>query len=74
MGTSIMKFTYEKQDRSDDDVVAYIDKDGDLVIKSHDGNGVCIFISGGVLDYGYVWRPRYAVHKFYPGDKITLEF
>ena len=69
-----MKFTYEKKDRSDDAVVAYIDKDGDLLIKHTDGrNSVCLYRGGG-LDYGYSWHPQDAAHKFYPGDKITLEF
>ena len=74
MGTSIMKFTYEKHDRSDDDVVAYIDSYGDLQIKNvHGGKSVYLY-RDGALDYGYNWHLEAAVHKFYPGDKITLEF
>ena len=69
-----MKFTYEKQDRSDNDVVAYIDEDGDLRFR----NGgcrepVCLYSSGALI-HGIGWKPELAAHKFYPGDKITLEF
>ena len=69
-----MKFTYEKTARSDDDVVAYIDEDGDLRVNDKDsGKSVCL-CRNGFVDLRIRWLPQDAVHKFYPGDKITLEF
>ena len=69
-----MKFMYEKQDRSDDDVVAYVDKDGDLRVKNKAGREPVFICRSGALIPGVEWSPQHAARKFYPGDKITLEF
>lgn len=69
-----MRFDYEtKQD--DRECVAYIDEDGDLVIKEN-SNGCSLhplFRKNG--DVGVSpWVESLAVHKFYPGDKLTITF
>ena len=69
-----MKFMYEKQDRSDNDVVAYIDEDGDLCMKNTGGRWPVFLCRSGALTQVLEWSPQHAAHKFYPGDKITLEF
>lgn len=67
-----MKFEYEDNQVSRE-CVAYVDDDGDIVIKDVDGDTVCL-TSDNCLISDYGWRPREAIHKFYPGDKITITF
>jgi len=65
-----MKFEYEGNE--DRECVAYIDRWG-LVLKDKetvitifdDGSGIC---TNSCLD------TEDAIHKFYPGDKITITF
>jgi hypothetical protein len=74
-----MKFDYEtKQD--DRECVAYIDRDGDLIVRDenpHDGNNCgAIYMTkrGNRGVYENEFDPSEATHKFYPGDSITLTF
>ena len=69
-----MKFEYEET-KKDREPVAYIDEDGDLVIKQYAGNAVTLFTSGQVIS-DVAWYPSDFSHKklFYPGDKITITF
>lgn len=65
-----MKFEYEvKQDNRE--CVAYIDDDGDLVVKN-DG-GACVIV-GDSYCCEFTFHPSRNDHKFYPGDKVTITF
>lgn len=67
-----MKFEYDG--KSDDrECVAFIDEDGDLVMKDYLGGAITIF-AYGMTESGYDWKPDTAIHKFYTGDKITITF
>lgn len=63
-----MKFTYEHE-ADDRDCVAYIDGDGDLVMR-----GGYIVKAGWIENAEHYFNPSEATHKFYPGDKLTIEF
>lgn len=67
-----MKFTYdEKEDRGE--CVAYVDKDGDLILKTECGQ--CVWVaSHGVYLHHFAFDECRATRKFYPSDKITIEF
>jgi len=72
-----MKFTYDKKEDSRE-CVAYTDRQGDLVLKvgkTHaDGiEAVCID-DGGFFHFNLIFEPSEATHKFYPGDKVKIEF
>ena len=57
--------------------VAFIDVDGDLMLKTVGGDCVWIQRQGGVNHYRFNFEAiaqQEAVHKFYPGDKLTIEF
>ena len=70
-----MKFEYEEK-RDDRECVAYIDDEGDLIIKdtiNHVNEHPILMRSGDVgMNDGF--RLDTATHKFYPGDKITITF
>ena len=72
-----MRFDYEnKQD--DRECVAYIDEEGDLVInnRNHYNHGGAVYLTkeGRTGEHGRGFNPSEAIHKFYPGDSITLSF
>jgi hypothetical protein len=68
-----MKFEYENKER-DDECVAYIDIDGDLIVK-RDQSAFLIHSDISGSDDSWPWSPETdATHKFYPGDKITITF
>jgi hypothetical protein len=52
--------------------VAYVDGDGDLVVKAREGDGFCMSSEYGVVHSDFIEGD--AVHKFYPGDKLTITF
>ena len=70
-----MKFTYDtKQDARE--CVAYIDEDGDLRMKTDEGV-VYMYKDNSTPSQNYsheFWDPYDAIHRFYTGDKITIEF
>jgi hypothetical protein len=69
-----MKFKYD--DNGDArKCVAYIDGDGDLIIKTVEGSIWFDAKGGNVYDFGS-WdkEQETAVQKFYHGDKITITF
>ena len=67
-----MKFEYDvKEDTRE--CVAFIDDDGDLWIKTDEGSCL-MFESGYTPSAGDLWEEGKAIHKFYPGDKITITF
>lgn len=65
-----MKFTHE-QKTDDRECVAYIDDDF-LVINDKEEGPVWISYRGIGKNGG--WDPSSATHKFYPGDKLEIEF
>ena len=67
-----MKFDYENPNAKQPECVAYLDDDGDLFIKDHDGDCVAIGPIGVLLSAKF--DPELATCKFYPGDKITITF
>jgi hypothetical protein len=66
-----MKFEYECG-ATDLECVAYIDGGGDLVIRGD--NPEKSFVFGPSGSFSWAWNEREAVHKFYPGDKLTITF
>jgi hypothetical protein len=60
-----MKFTYDTNP-DERECVAYIDDEGDLIIKERDGKTV--YCLDGAFD------PSCDNHRFYPGDSITITF
>lgn len=72
-----MKFEYD--DKSDDrECVAFIDDDGDLCVKDINTDmGVYVGITDAstekFIDYMSL-NGNGSIHKFYPGDKITITF
>lgn len=67
-----MKFEYEVS-KDDRECVAFIDGDGDLWIKTDEGSCL-MYKHGGLPESGELWEENLAIHKFYPGDKITITF
>lgn len=70
-----MKFEYDS--KSDErKCVAYIDDDGDLIMADILGVASAVSLgSDGAATYREItFDPKKAVHKFYPGDKITITF
>mgnify|MGYP003459791044 CR=1 FL=1 len=67
-----MNFEYDVKD-NELECVAFIDDDGDLWIKTDEGSCL-MFKSGDIPSAGDLWKEGQAVHKFYPGDKITITF
>lgn len=68
-----MKFEYEPKE-DDRECVAYIDVDGDLMIADESKeNTICMSLKQGYCS-GDTWDPSKGTHKFYPGDKLTIEF
>ena len=67
-----MKFEYDGKEGARA-CVAFIDYDGDLWIKTDEGSCL-MFKSGDIPSAGVLWEQGRAVHKFYPGDKITITF
>lgn len=69
-----MKFEHDGDDRR---AVAFIDEDGDLCIKSDDGDAIWL-TSYGAFDsenrFDLVFADSDVVRKLYPGDKITITF
>lgn len=71
----MVKFDYDEMaERSEP--VAYIDRDGDLVVLDNEGEGVCWFSDSNKIIKGCVWGPfaEGVKHVFYPGDKLTITF
>lgn len=66
-----MKFKYN-EDESQIECVAYIDSDGDLIIK--DSMNVIAICQDGCHLINEYWEPHKATHKFYPGDKVEITF
>jgi hypothetical protein len=76
-----MKFEYEEQKDSTPIPVAFIDTDGDLIIKDNEGvdDGVIVISTSG---YGYSPKlidfeghfKEHSVKNFYKGDKLTITF
>lgn len=60
-----MKFTYDTKP-DERECKAYIDLEGDLVIKCTGGSVVWTTKEG--------FKPTKALHRFYPGDSITITF
>lgn len=55
-------------------IAAYIDCDGDLIIKSSSADLGAIIVADG---YGseWTWNPeKEAAELLYPGDKVTITF
>jgi hypothetical protein len=76
-GAKPMKFHYdEKEDCGE--CVAYIDDEGGLNIKTELCNDASIthicFDEDGFTHTNLIWCPSGAIKRFYPGDKITIEF
>lgn len=70
----MMKFEYEKQDKASE-CVAFIDFDGELMVKSASGGTIWFSYQGIVYeDHLKDWKEDTAVHRFYPGDSITITF
>lgn len=67
-----MKFEYTENTRSDNDVVAYIDADGDLVVRDEYGDAICIMET--LISTEVDFHPDSATKKFYKGDKVTITF
>jgi hypothetical protein len=66
-GDHPMKFTYDTKP-DERECVAYIDDEGDLVIKEkEEGKCVLMFSESG-------FNLRESTHRFYPGDSITITF
>ncbi len=70
-----MKFTYDKK-TNDRECVAYIDGDGCLCLNDKIGNAslICLASHGAATFECLKFDPSKATHKFYPGDKLTIEF
>lgn len=75
-----MKFEYEAKDQ-DHECVAYIDKHNHLVVRNSRSCGEedasFVFMTTSGKDTTTIWDefdPSDAVHKLYPGDKITITF
>lgn len=68
-----MKFEYENDER---DCVAFIDNEGELVVKLEDGTNMVMQENGetfkGVVRFEALFCS--AAHKFYRGDKVTITF
>jgi hypothetical protein len=68
-----MKFEYDdEKDRGE--CVAFIDSDGDLIVKTESGNSIWISTFGEVHDNFGEFNDTDATYRFYPGDKITITF
>lgn len=69
-----MKFEYDNMN-DDRECVAYIDGDGDLIIKNTLN---LVYEHPALITDGNVgtaeWNPVESLHKFYPGDKLTITF
>jgi hypothetical protein len=62
-----------------DDCVAYIDRAGNLRIRdtgrtSARRRGAVILHQNGELKNGYLWEPKDATWRFYPGDRVSITF
>jgi len=74
-----MKFTYDRKENRGE-CVAFMHCNGELVFKSTRGdNAVCLADHYGGKVYvsehdSFFDRMSGAARKFYPGDKITIEF
>lgn len=73
-----MKFEYENK-VDDRECVAFIDADGDLCLKA-DGADDIVWLTTGGVQYcesprnNFDFQKEKAVHRFYPGDTITITF
>ena len=70
-----MKFHYNT-DTDRGEPVAYIDCDGDLIVKDENDDGV-LFSSDHtdvLLDAGWEPHGRGVKHRFYKGDSVTITF
>ncbi len=67
-----MKFGYG-HNRPDKDCVAYIDTTGALIIRDRTGDTVSLCEASGLTN-GIPFNLLEAIHKFYPGDKVTITF
>jgi hypothetical protein len=69
-----MKFE-ASHDRSVEDTVAYIDKDGDLVIKDSSDTVVCLSTEVGIINYiDSDWNPEEegVKQRFHKGDTVMI--
>lgn len=69
-----MKFAYDTPTRNPDEAVAWLDDDGDLVIKGVTGDHVCL-TKKDVIHYNdddLNDTPRGRL--FFPGDTLTITF
>ena len=68
-----MKFSYDG-DGVGRECVAYIDDDGELMVRRN--NGDCIWLSKGgvVYAHNFPFDVNKATHKFYKGDSVTITF
>lgn len=68
-----MKFEYDGKECGLE-CVAYIGSCGELIIKTDEG--VTLMYEDETPNHGGFsdWEEGRAVHKFYPGDKITITF
>lgn len=66
-----MKFEYDSKSVQRE-CVAYIDKDGDLLVM--DDDGAILLGQDGTHLTAMEWNPSEATRKFYPGDKLTITF
>lgn len=64
-----MKFEYTPEPKREP--VAYIDVDGDLVIKSSIEKAILLRTNNKV-EHGWGWNPESAEKKFYRGDRVTI--
>lgn len=72
-GGAKMKFEFDNKE-DDRECVAYIDGDGDLIVKgSNDQGNICIAHDGFSFDSARFCEAL-AVKKFYRGDKVTITF
>lgn len=69
-----MKFEYEKKDDDDRECVAFIDADGDLILRVDRTKSLWFDSRGGrAYEFGK-FNDQAATHRFYRGDSITITF
>ncbi len=75
-----MKIVEEKTQEDLSNVVAYVDGDGDLIVRCLENQGIRLAVGGPYDDMPassthQEWLPRVEGRHFYrKGDRITLEF
>lgn len=69
-----MKFEYNTPDTETRECVAYIDGDGDLMIRTPTGKCIWMDYNGNAEHHRFEFNPDIATHKFYRGDSVTITF